>query len=99
MHFDGTSEDVQIERLGVLTREFHVRLRHEQGYNIVAVHVAVQRNVQSAFGPLKKRAFLVNVTVLSHILTKQAVYVLLRYIEYPLSPFSYVLRGYVSYRK
>ena len=72
MHFDGTLEDVQIERLNLLTREFQLRLRREQGYNIVAVHVAVRRNVQSASVPLKKRAFLVNVTLLSHILTKLA---------------------------
>ena len=40
-----------MERLGVLTREFQLGLRRDQGYNIVAVHVAVRRNVQSAFGP------------------------------------------------
>ena len=56
VHFDGTSEDVQIERLNLLTREFQLGLRREQGYNIVAVHVAVRRNVQSASVPLKKTA-------------------------------------------
>ena len=40
MHFDGTLEDVQIERLNLLTREFQLATRHKQGYNMVAWHVA-----------------------------------------------------------
>ena len=39
------------------TLEFQLGLRREQGYNIVAVHVAVRRNVQSASVPLKKTRF------------------------------------------
>ena len=51
VHFDGTSEDVQIERLNLLTREFQLDTRHKQGYNIAPWHQVVRRNVQSAFGP------------------------------------------------
>ena len=40
VHFDGTSEDVQIERLNLLTPEFQLDTRHKQGYNMVAWHVA-----------------------------------------------------------